>query len=40
MSNEANESKPDLKELATILSNAYYSILQYSTLPEPQVIVV
>lgn len=37
MSNETNESKPDLKELAKILSDAYYSILQHSTLTESQV---
>lgn len=35
MSNEP--TKPDLKELAKILSDAFYSILQYSTLTEPQV---
>jgi hypothetical protein len=37
MSNEASENKPDLKELAKILSDAYYSVLQHATLTEPQV---
>lgn len=40
MSNEvsaATEKKPDLKELAKILSDAYYNILQYTSQPEQNV---
>jgi hypothetical protein len=37
MSTQADEKKPDLKELARILSDAYYSILQCHNLAEDKV---
>lgn len=40
MSNQVDEKKPDLKELAKILSDAYYSILQCHNLTEQKVLMV
>lgn len=37
MTNEVVEKKPDLKELAKTLSDAYYNVLQYSNLTEENV---
>ncbi|KAG2205621.1 hypothetical protein INT46_003448 [Mucor plumbeus] len=38
MSQQQTNNKPDLKELAKVLSDAYYNILQHSTLTPPQII--
>lgn len=37
MTDQVTEKKPDLKELAKTLSDAYYSVLQYSNLTEEKV---
>lgn len=36
-SSSSSGNKPDLKELAKILSDAYYNVLQYATLTPVQV---
>lgn len=37
MTDQVTEKKPDLKELAKTLSDAYYSVLQHSNLTEEKV---
>lgn len=37
MSSQVDEKKPDLKELAKILSDAYYSLLQHHNANEQKV---
>ncbi|KAI9252734.1 hypothetical protein EDC94DRAFT_525562 [Helicostylum pulchrum] len=38
MTDQVTEKKPDLKELAKTLSDAYYSVLQYSNLTEEKIV--